>query len=155
MKGFGIIITVLSLMAAQTLARDCPLESDCFQKSCKNIQLLKEPFSVIDKKYYFGHWHLLAECKDNAGIKTVTRINLAECIGNYDGNLLWSKLGGLKCRECNLTKTDPVIMQCGCETKKQKLVVKEINLSEGIWVYDGAIGCYDREWKKLPGIGKY
>nr|CCF70962.1 EC80 protein [Colletotrichum higginsianum] len=92
MKGFGIIITVISLMAAQTLARDCPLESDCFQRSCKNIQLLKEPFSVIDKKYYFGQWHLLAECKDNAGIKTVTRINLAECIGNYDGNLLWSKL---------------------------------------------------------------
>ncbi|KAJ0160480.1 hypothetical protein CTA2_7882 [Colletotrichum tanaceti] len=96
MKGFGIIFAVLSLMAAQALARDCPLESDCFQKS-----------------------------------------------------------GGLSCRDCKLTKTDPVIMQCGCKTKKQKLVVKEINLSEGIWVYDGAISCYDRPGSKLPGIGKY
>ncbi|WQF86027.1 Putative cyanovirin-N [Colletotrichum destructivum] len=155
MKGFGIIIPVLSLMAAQALARDCPLESDCFQKSCKNIQLLMEPIPFVDNSVYRGLWRLHAECRDNAGIKTVTRIDLSECIGNFDGNLLWSKHGGLYCDECKLTKTDPVIMQCECKTKKQKLVVREINLSEGIWVYDGAIGCYDTQWVKFPGIGKY
>ncbi|KAK1594201.1 CVNH domain-containing protein [Colletotrichum navitas] len=163
------ITAVLSAVAATVSARDCPLESDCVQKSCKNFQLPKidgVAFNVNGRT-----WKLTADCKDNAGRKTVTHLYLEECLANMDGNLIWTPGGGFICSDCKLTKTDPLTMECWCLNKKGKGKTRVVNLSEGIWVYDGAIGCYQTStgtalktyaWDnynagllKSPGIGDY
>ncbi|KDN62312.1 putative CVNH domain-containing protein [Colletotrichum sublineola] len=158
MKVLGIT-AILSAVAAVVSARHCPLESDCIQKSCKNFRLPVLPSDALNLGLT---WELTADCKDNAGKKTVTKLYLEECLANLDGNLTWgeglsppppnSPLQTLpnndyspffRCTECKLTKTDPLIMECLCKNKRGKEAAREVNLSEGIWVYDGAIGCYD------------
>ncbi|KAK1966004.1 CVNH domain-containing protein [Colletotrichum sublineola] len=139
MKVLGIT-AILSAVAAVVSARHCPLESDCIQKSCKNFRLPVLPSDALNLGLT---WELTADCKDNAGKKTVTKLYLEECLANLDGNLTWGEGGSFRCTECKLTKTDPLIMECLCKNKRGKEAAREVNLSEGIWVYDGAIGCYD------------
>ncbi|GKT45779.1 uncharacterized protein ColSpa_05960 [Colletotrichum spaethianum] len=149
---------VLSLIATMASAHDCPLESECVQKSCKNFQLTEgpnKPYIVWNTDGVAKRWILSAECKDNAGKKTLTDLNLGLCLGNLDGNLTWLKSGDFDCKSCKLKNTDPLLMECLCYSKKKKPLVREISLSEGIWVYDGAIGCYQANWCKTPGIGSY
>ncbi|OHW94763.1 CVNH domain-containing protein [Colletotrichum incanum] len=154
MKVFSIT-AALSLVATLASARDCPLESECIQKSCKNFNLNEGNTRSIIGLGIANIWELTAECKDNAGKKTLTKLNLGNCLGNFDGNLVWAKYGDFDCKGCKLKKTDPVLMECLCYSKKKKPLVREISLSEGIWVYDGAIGCYQGDWHKTPGIGNY
>ncbi|WDK17227.1 CVNH domain-containing protein [Colletotrichum graminicola] len=207
---FLSITAVLSAVAVAVSARDCPLESDCVQKSCKNFQL---HFLDPDALRSIREWKLTADCKDNAGNKMVTQLYLEECLANTDGNLIWSpglslppkhcltmavrrwiflplslslslsrwqiidihnyikNSGGFRCFGCKLTNTNPLTMECGCMNKKDKIQTRVVNLSEGIWVYDGAIGCYqtgtgtalkgivgynyNAGLLKSPGIGKY
>ncbi|EFQ31043.1 CVNH domain-containing protein [Colletotrichum graminicola M1.001] len=165
---FLSITAVLSAVAVAVSARDCPLESDCVQKSCKNFQL---HFLDPDALRSIREWKLTADCKDNAGNKMVTQLYLEECLANTDGNLIWSPGGGFRCFGCKLTNTNPLTMECGCMNKKDKIQTRVVNLSEGIWVYDGAIGCYqtgtgtalkgivgynyNAGLLKSPGIGKY
>ncbi|KAK1998965.1 Cyanovirin-N, partial [Colletotrichum falcatum] len=130
---------VLSVIAAVVSARDCPLESDCIQKSCKNFRLPSLPDGLMK---FGGTWELTADCKDNAGKKTVTKLYLEQCLANLDGILTWAPGGNFGCNSCELTKTDPLMMACWCKNKRGGGQAQQINLSEGIWVYDGAIGCY-------------
>lgn len=86
MKVLGIT-TVLSLFAAMASAeRECPLESDCFQKTCTNIELnkdYKEP--IVQFKTV-----LSADCKNDAGIQTKTSLDLKECLANFNGEFAWA-----------------------------------------------------------------
>ncbi|KAK2034960.1 hypothetical protein LX32DRAFT_307579 [Colletotrichum zoysiae] len=147
------ITAVLSAVVAVVLARDCPLESDCVQKSCKNFKVVKEPISY--RWYSPKKWQLHADCKDNAGKKTLAKVFLDDCLGNLDGELVFALGGDFNCSDCKLKNTDPVVMECWCKNKGGKNRAKEINLSEGIWAYDGSMGCYQSEIRKSPGIGEF
>ncbi|KAK2046417.1 hypothetical protein LZ31DRAFT_629899 [Colletotrichum somersetense] len=148
------ITAVLSAVVTVVSARDCPLESDCIQKSCKNFKVVKEPrpSTII---FTTKVWQLHADCKDNAGKKTLAKVFLNDCLGNLDGELVFVPGGEFNCSDCKLKKTDPVVMECWCKNKGGKNRAKEINLSEGIWAYDGGMGCYQNEIYKSPGIGEF
>ncbi|KAK1988441.1 CVNH domain-containing protein [Colletotrichum cereale] len=153
MKDLGIF-AALSVIAASVSARECPLESDCIQKLCKNIKV-EWAYNGIPSAWNFKSWYLTANCKDNAGKKTFTQLRLDECIGNVNGEMFFSPKGDFNCDDCKIAKTDPLIMECSCKNKGGKKRTNEINLSEGIWTYDGGIGCYQTSTHKSPGIGDF
>ncbi|KAK2063570.1 hypothetical protein LY76DRAFT_680580 [Colletotrichum caudatum] len=149
------ITAVLSAVVGVVSARDCPLESDCMQKSCKNFRLMNEQPRYLLGSFRRHTWQLHADCKDHGGKKTLAKVYLEECLSNMNGELVFSPAGDFKCSDCKLKNTDPVIMECSCKNKGGKERAKEINLSEGIWAYDGGLGCYQTDIHKSPGIGEF
>ncbi|OHE99645.1 hypothetical protein CORC01_05003 [Colletotrichum orchidophilum] len=148
----SIIIAFLSICLFTThiaaLDRECPLESDCMQKLCKN-------FNYIGGKEW-DPFYLVADCKNNRGTYVHTKLNLKNCIANWDGRLEWTPRGGFQCGDCGVFHNSPdAFVGLRCEECKPLRFFPEgykwsyINLSQGIWVNkDGALSCYDMtgEW---------
>ncbi|KAI8316532.1 cvnh domain-containing protein [Colletotrichum sp. SAR11_240] len=150
MKVLALAI-VNSLIAGLAVARDCPTESDCMQKSCKDFAINKHAMLPFEKK---GDWKNLLEavCKDSRGKEVYTWLNLKECITENHGALFWQYQGNFRCSACYIEdrkSSDPVVMSCNCYSPEPF----KINLSEGIWVDDGVIGCFKTNGHKAP-IGK-
>lgn len=78
------IFVILSIFASSTIARTCPLESDCIQNLCKDITY------DIGGPDYETPIVLNARCKNDAGNEVLTWIDLRWCIGNFDGFLKWA-----------------------------------------------------------------
>lgn len=153
------VIATLALTGTLAAAapRNCPVESDCFQKSCKAI-------TINERIKLGGTWPdvdptkavLEAECKDDNGKEWLTWLNLKECIANFGGNMEWGNQlslppsflplfltfllihspchsGGFACQLCKIkddrkSDNDPVVMECHCFNDAEKLVKSEINL---------------------------
>ncbi|KZL74446.1 cvnh domain-containing protein [Colletotrichum incanum] len=135
---FAAAITI-PLFAALTVGeRECPLESDCIQKLCKNFN-------------YNTNWNgnrafmMEAYCKNEAGTMVLTKLDLKKCIANDDGLLQWSpeldspeEYVGLRCNLCPKKNTF---------WRGYKWTW--INLSRGIWVSkSGTLGCYGYEGER-------
>ncbi|KAF6823064.1 cvnh domain-containing protein [Colletotrichum plurivorum] len=146
----------LPILASLSQARDCPFESDCMQSSCTD-------FAISNQVQLPGGWEensntkavLEAVCEDRHGAKVFTWLDLKQCLGNFDGNLGWAYQGGARCQNCKIKERgggpDPVVMTCVCHGRGKKINKNaEINLSEGIWNYDGVIGCYKADGHKVP-----
>ncbi|KAK2017473.1 hypothetical protein LZ32DRAFT_644503 [Colletotrichum eremochloae] len=136
-----------SLFAAVAIAdRQCPLESDCIQRLCTDFDYSgeskgKKPFMME------------ARCKNAAGDRVFSKLNLKKCIANTDGVLRWGPDGDFRCSHCRLYETAPddyIGLQCDfCPTRDKFWVTHKwtwLNLSKGIWVSkNGALSCYGYE----------
>ncbi|CAI0652535.1 unnamed protein product [Colletotrichum noveboracense] len=152
MKLLGLTI-VNSLIAGLAVARDCPAESDCMQKSCRDFAINKHAMLPMEEKDD-SKALLEAICKDSRGKEVYTWLNLKECITTNDNKLYWQYQGNFRCSSCYIMdrkSSDPVKMQCVCWWNL--LEETTFNLSEGIWVDDGVIGCFKTNGHKAP-IGK-
>ncbi|KAL0933364.1 cvnh domain-containing protein [Colletotrichum truncatum] len=148
------LAALMTLAASLAVAKDCPAESDCMQKSCSDFNINKH-VQLSDGSHDVTKAVLEATCEDRHGTKVYTWLNLKECIVNVDGNMFWSYQGNFDCQLCRIkerkSNSDPVVMTCMCFGKGKKTNEHaEINLSEGIWNYDGVIGCYKADGHKIP-----
>ncbi|KAI8316531.1 hypothetical protein K4K59_012952 [Colletotrichum sp. SAR11_240] len=109
-----------SLAATLAVARDCPVESDCIQKACTDFHITDQVMGL------FGSMERIlgATCEDRHGTKVFTWLDLDLCITNSHGTMYWSYMD-------NVNRGT-------------------INLSEGIWQYNGRIGCYKEEGALVP-----
>ncbi|KAJ0167814.1 hypothetical protein CTA2_13004 [Colletotrichum tanaceti] len=142
---FAIAIVLFSTPAVG--GRECPLESDCVQRLCKNVRYTAD---------HRGERPFLMEatCTNGAGEPAFTRLDLKKCIVNSNGLLYWSDSGDFKCQGCRIVQHNPedtVILECRRCPKKigdwESFVENtRINLSTGIWVSkNGALSCYGHE----------
>ncbi|KAF4878142.1 hypothetical protein CGCSCA1_v002873 [Colletotrichum siamense] len=143
-----------SLAATLVVAGNCPIESDCIQTACEN-------FEMTDKVQYTGGLNmpdtrmsnvLGAVCKDLHGNKVFSYLHLSACITNTDGNMGFSYAGnyGKGCNDCKILSrknNEDVIMECKCKDNDNR---GKINLSQGIWQYNGRLGCYREEGGLVP-----
>ncbi|KZL66287.1 CVNH domain-containing protein [Colletotrichum tofieldiae] len=118
--------------------RECPLESDCIQKLCKDFN-------------YDTNWNgnraftMEAYCKDAAGTLVFTKLDLKKCIANNDGLLQWSP---------ELDSPEAFVgLRCGLCPKKSSFwrgyMWSWLDLSRGIWVNkNGTLGCYGYEGER-------
>ncbi|KAE9580317.1 hypothetical protein CGMCC3_g3747 [Colletotrichum fructicola] len=146
---------ILSLFASTTIARTCPLESDCIQNLCKDITY------DIGGPDYETPIVLNARCKNDAGNEVLTWIDLRWCIGNFDGFLKWADAGGHKCKGCRLQqdpkeKGSTLYLYCSnCPRKNWFWRGNNwswLDISYGIWVRNGVIGCYDHYGSKTDSF---
>ncbi|KAJ0284071.1 hypothetical protein COL940_004262 [Colletotrichum noveboracense] len=109
-----------SLATTLVVARDCPVESECIQKVCTDIHITDQVKGIYGPMERM----LGATCEDLHGTKVFTWLDLDLCITNSHGTMYWSYMD-------NVNRGT-------------------INLSEGIWQYNGRIGCYKDEGGLVP-----
>ncbi|KAH0429372.1 hypothetical protein CcaCcLH18_08494 [Colletotrichum camelliae] len=82
------LAVINSLIAGLAVARDCPTESDCMQKSCRDFEINKHAMLPLEER---DHTKALLEavCKDSRGKEVYTWLNLKECITENHGGLYW------------------------------------------------------------------
>ncbi|KAF9876906.1 cvnh domain-containing protein [Colletotrichum karsti] len=143
---------VISLLYTLVAARKCPLESDCIQNLCTDFTYDSgRPDKLSDVKPIV----LTARCKNDAGSDVITSLDLRKCIGNFDGLLAWAD------EECKVTRDDdsedkPLLLECGNCPKKNSFWRGSgwswLDISYGIWVKNGVIGCYGHEGTKAETL---
>ncbi|KAK2771357.1 cvnh domain-containing protein [Colletotrichum kahawae] len=135
-----------SLAATLVAARDCPTESACIQTACSDFHItdqVKGLWGTVERV-------LGATCKDRHGTEVFTWLSLDHCITNSHGTMYWSYMGSFRCEDCKVlprNDNEAVILECKCNDNDNR---GTINLSEGIWQYNGRIGCYKDEGGLVP-----
>ncbi|KAF9873191.1 hypothetical protein CkaCkLH20_09354 [Colletotrichum karsti] len=148
------IAALASLAATSVMGGNCPKESTCIQEECSNFQISKHVRTAenVFEETNLGNPILEADCIDRHGTKVFTWLKLKQCLVNRKGQMYWGYNGNSNCRQCSIkerkSNSDPVIMSCWCPDGKTAFT--EINLSEGIWHYDGVIGCFAWDGHKQP-----
>ncbi|KAI8199377.1 hypothetical protein K4K52_008927 [Colletotrichum sp. SAR 10_76] len=135
-----------SLAATLAVARDCPVESDCIQKVCTDFHITDQVMGLYGPMERM----LGATCEDLHGTKVFTWLDLDLCITNSHGTMYWSYMGNFRCSDCKVLPrkdNEAVILECKCRDNVNR---GTINLSEGIWQYNGRIGCYKEEGALVP-----
>ncbi|KAK2774746.1 cvnh domain-containing protein [Colletotrichum kahawae] len=136
-----VVVFILSIFASTIIARKCPIESDCIQNLCKDITY------DIGGPDYETPLVLTARCKNDAGNEVLTWIDL--------------RCGGHKCKGCRLEQ-DPkeegstLYLYCSnCPRKNWFWRGNNwswLDISYGIWVKNGVIGCYDHYGSKTDSL---
>ncbi|KAJ5016348.1 hypothetical protein K4K57_011631 [Colletotrichum sp. SAR 10_99] len=140
------LATLGSLAATLAVARDCPIESDCIQKACTDFHITDQVMGLYGPMERM----LGATCEDRHGTKVFTWLDLDLCITNSHGTMYWSYMGNFMCGDCKVLPrkdNEAVILECKCRDNVNR---GTINLSEGIWQYNGRIGCYKEEGALVP-----
>ncbi|KAI8163478.1 cvnh domain-containing protein [Colletotrichum sp. SAR 10_70] len=99
MKVLALAI-VNSLIAGLAMARDCPTESDCMQKSCKDFAINKHAMLPLEE-WDLSKALLEAVCKDSRGKEVYTWLNLKECLRNVKAEGIWVDDGVIGCFKTN------------------------------------------------------
>ncbi|TEA13146.1 hypothetical protein C8034_v004765 [Colletotrichum sidae] len=150
MNLFCISFAFFSLVVMSAAERQCPLESDCMQNLCREFKYNPGAADLITTEEI--PLKIQARCKNDIGKEIVTELDLRKCIGNFDGSLQWAPGGGENCNKCKVYQTNPeerspIMLDCWeCPTRDYFMtgnMWSVINLSYGIWVKDGVMGCYD------------
>ncbi|TDZ22956.1 hypothetical protein Cob_v004366 [Colletotrichum orbiculare MAFF 240422] len=148
------VAAITALLATLAAGADCPAESSCIQTACHSFAVDKLS-KGLEWMWYWPGPKLEAICVDRHGSEVYTWIDLRECVVNNNGEMFFQYQGGGHCQKCAIKDRDsndaPVIMKCSCPYKDgKKWWDAEINLSQGIWHYDGVIGCYKTGGQKAP-----
>ncbi|TDZ19785.1 hypothetical protein Cob_v006892 [Colletotrichum orbiculare MAFF 240422] len=127
--------------------KKCPKESDCFENLCKDIVGQPPEYGNFNIDPTFT---LSATCKNDKGDWVRSSFSIGKCLANVNGDLEWRPDGGQGCAGCKLnreTDTSPFFLNCTHCPRENYFWTghnwSRINLSAGIWVKDGVLGCYN------------
>ncbi|KAF6810469.1 cvnh domain-containing protein [Colletotrichum sojae] len=150
----------LASLAAARPNGTCPLESDCIQKLCRDFT-----YHTVRGTHAGATVMMEARCKNNAGDDIITQLDLRKCIRNFDGMLKWGDNGEFRCGGCKVyqetdrSKGDNIILKCDdCPRRHKGFLGMDsskwtwLDLSYGIWVKDGVIGCYSHSGSRTETL---